>query len=185
MGNAYFLVVIGILLAKAIGFYRDMVFAGVFGTGVEADIYFQVFGLVNLIFTGIGVALSTLVIKNMNKAENFGKEKAYAAQFLRKSFMYLVAAALVMALFAKQIVGIILPELQGESLALAIRLTYVMLPSLVFVVIAYIVSGILQNEKVYFITAIMSLPFNLIIILALMMPEISVCWCRMVGFPSW
>ncbi|MBQ7040322.1 MAG: hypothetical protein IJN39_07110 [Clostridia bacterium] len=185
MGNAYFLVVIGILLAKAIGFYRDMVFAGVFGTGVEADIYFQVFGLVNLIFTGIGVALSTLVIKNMNKAENFGKEKAYAAQFLRKSFMYLVAAALVMALFAKQIVGIILPELQGESLALAIRLTYVMLPSLVFVVIAYIVSGILQNEKVYFITAIMSLPFNLIIILALMMPEISVFTVGIVTTIGW
>lgn len=185
MGNAYFLVVIGILLAKAIGFYRDMVFAGVFGTGVEADIYFQVFGLVNLIFTGIGVALSTLVIKNMNKAENFGKEKAYASNFLRKSFMYLSIAVIIMALFAKQIVGIILPELQGENLALAIRLTYVMLPSLIFVVIAYIISGILQNEKVYFITAIMSLPFNIAIILALMVPSISVFSVGVVTTIGW
>jgi len=62
-GNAYIMVVLGILLAKGLGFYRDMVFAGVFGTGTGADIYFQVFGLVNLIFTGIGVALSTLVKK--------------------------------------------------------------------------------------------------------------------------
>lgn len=185
MGNAYFLVVIGILLAKALGFYRDMVFAGVFGTGVEADIYFQVFGLVNLIFTGIGVALSTLVIKNMNKAENFGKEKAYAASFLRKSIMYLLLAVIVMALFAKQIVGIILPELQGENLMLAVRLTYVMLPSLVFVVTAYIVSGILQNEKVYFITAIMSLPFNVAIILALMIPGISVFTIGIVTTVGW
>ena len=67
MGSAYIMVVLGILLAKCIGFYRDMVFAGVFGTSVESDIYFQGFGLVNLIFTGIGVALSTLVIKNINK----------------------------------------------------------------------------------------------------------------------
>ena len=63
IGGAYVLVVIGILLAKGLGFFRDMVFAGVFGTGAQADIYSQVFGLVNLIFTGIGVALSTLVIK--------------------------------------------------------------------------------------------------------------------------
>ena len=68
-GNAYIMVVLGIIIAKGLGFYRDMVFAGVFGTGVMADIYFQVFGLVNLIFTGIGMALSTLVIKNLNKAE--------------------------------------------------------------------------------------------------------------------
>ena len=81
MGNAYIMVVFGILLAKGLGFYRDMVFAKVFGTGVMADIYFQVFGLVNLIFTGVGVALSTLVIKNMNKVENAGREKAYAAYF--------------------------------------------------------------------------------------------------------
>lgn len=185
MGNAYFLVVIGILLAKAIGFYRDMAFAGVFGTGIEADVYFQVFGLVNLIFTGIGVALSTLVIKNMNKAENFGKEKAYAANFLRKSLICLTGAIIVMALFARQIVGIILPELSGENLVLAIRLTYVMLPSLVFVVIAYIISGILQNERVYFITAIMSLPFNVAIILALMVPGISVFTIGIVTTIGW
>ena len=29
MGNSYFLVILGILLAKGLGFYRDMVFAGV------------------------------------------------------------------------------------------------------------------------------------------------------------
>ena len=57
---AYIMVVLGILLAKGIGFFRDIVFASVFGASVYTDIYFQVFGLVNLIFTGIGVALSTI-----------------------------------------------------------------------------------------------------------------------------
>ena len=66
-GAAYIMVVLGILLAKGIGFLRDMVFAWVFGATAYTDIYFQIFGLVNLIFTGIGVALSTLIIKNLNK----------------------------------------------------------------------------------------------------------------------
>ena len=79
IGSAYIMVVLGIIIAKGLGFYRDMVFASVFGTGAEADIYFQVFGLVNLIFTGIGVALSTLGIKNMNMAQNIGYEKAYVS----------------------------------------------------------------------------------------------------------
>ena len=68
-GLAYVMVVLGILLAKGIGFLRDIVFASVFGASVYTDMYFQIFGLVNLIFTGVGVALSTLVIKNLNKSE--------------------------------------------------------------------------------------------------------------------
>lgn len=185
MGSAYVMVVLGILLAKCIGFYRDMVFAGVFGTSLESDIYFQVFGLVNLIFTGIGVALSTLVIKNINKTENVGREKAYAAQFLRRSLLYLIPAAILMALFAKNIVGIILPNLSGSDLELAVRMMYTMIPSLIFVVIAYIISGLLQNERVYFITAIMSLPYNVAIILSLFVPDVSIFTVGIVTTIGW
>ena len=86
MGNAYLMVVLGIILAKGLGFYRDIAFAGVFGTDTLADIYFQIFGLVTLIFTGIGVALSTLVIKNINKSENAGQEQAFVSHFIKKAF---------------------------------------------------------------------------------------------------
>ncbi len=185
MGNAYIMVVLGILLAKGLGFFRDMVFAGVFGTQVTADIYFQVFGLVNLIFTGIGVALSTLVIKNINKSENAGRQKAYASQFLKKSLCYLVIIAALMAVLAPQIVKVILPEISGSDFDLSVRMMYVMIPSFIFVVIAYIVSGILQNEKVYFITAIMSLPFNVAIILSLLVPDVSVFTVGIVTTIGW
>lgn len=174
IGSAYILVVLGILIAKGLGFYRDMVFAGVFGTGVEADIYFQVFGLVNLIFTGIGVALSTLVIKNLNKTENAGNERSYAAHFLRKSALYLSVAAVIMALFSGTVVRIILPEISGEDYLLAVKMMYIMAPSLVFVVIAYIISGLLQNKKAYFITSIMSLPFNAVLIMSLFIKNVSI-----------
>ena len=77
-GLTYVIVVLGILMAKGIGFLRDIVFASVFGASTYTDMYFQIFGLVNLIFTGVGVALSTLVIKNLNKAENSTEEKKRA-----------------------------------------------------------------------------------------------------------
>ena len=66
-GLTYIVVVLGILLAKGLGFFRDIVFASVFGASTQTDMYFQIFGLVNLIFTGVGVALSTLVIKNLKE----------------------------------------------------------------------------------------------------------------------
>ena len=185
IGGAYVLVVIGILLAKGLGFFRDMVFAGVFGTGAQADIYSQVFGLVNLIFTGIGVALSTLVIKNLNKAENAGKETAYAASFLRKSIFWLTLAALAVAALAKPIVNLILPEISAEEFNLAVKMMYLMAPSLIFVVVAYIVSGLLQNKHVYFVTSIMSLPFNVAIIAALLFENVDIMTVALVTTIGW
>ncbi|MBQ2942349.1 MAG: hypothetical protein IJD97_08945 [Clostridia bacterium] len=185
LGKSYILVVIGILLAKGLGFFRDMAFAGVFGTGTEADIYSQVFGLVNLIFTGIGVALSTLVIKNLNKEENAGCEKSYAASFLRKSILALTVAALAVALLAEPIVNAVLPGLSAEEFDLAVKMMYLMAPSLVFVVVAYIVSGLLQNKKVYFITSIMSLPFNVAIIAALLFENVDIMAVALVTTIGW
>ena len=185
LGKSYILVVVGILLAKGLGFFRDMAFAGVFGTGMEADIYSQVYGLVNLIFTGIGVALSTLVIKNLNKQEQGGKETAYAASFLRRSILWLSIAALCVALLAKPIVNIILPGIEGADFDLAVKMMYLMAPSLIFVVVAYIVSGLLQNKQVYFITSIMSLPFNVAIIAALLFENVNVmtiAWVTTIGW---
>lgn len=186
MGSAYIMVVLGIILAKGIGFYRDIAFSGTFGTSVEADIYFQVFNIVNLIFAGIGVALSTLVIKNMNKAENTGNEKAYVSSFIRKSFVAFCAVAATVAIFAEPLVRyVLLPGIAEESVSLAVSLMHIMALSLVFVVIAYIVSGVLQNEKVFFVTAIMSLPFNAVIILSLFIPNVSLTTVAIVTTIGW
>lgn len=185
MGSSYLLVVIGIVLAKGVGFFRDMVFAGTFGTTVEADIYLQVFGLVNLIFTGVGVALSTLVIKNINKAENRGKERTYAARFLQKSMMWMLVSMAALVLLARPLVSVILPGVEGADYALSVEMMYAMIPSTAFVVIGYIISGILQNEKAYFITSVMSLPFNLIIILALKMFDLSVLSVGIITTVGW
>ena len=185
MGNAYLMVVLGIIAAKGVGFYRDMVFAKVFGTGVNADIYFQIFGLVNLIFTGIAVALSTLIIKNINQSRNVGRERAYASSFIKKSFIWLGVGVAFFVVFSGQIVNIILPGLSTEEFKLANTMMYVMIPSLAFVVVAYIISGILQNEKAYFITSVMSLPFNAVIILTLMIPDISIMTVAIVTTIGW
>ena len=138
MGSSYILVVLGIILAKGIGFFRNIAFSGIFEQSVEADIYFQVFNIVNLIFAGIGVALSTLVIKNMNKAENQGNEKAYVSAFLRKSFLLMTAVAACIALLAKPLIKfLLLPDLAPEHLGLAVKLMHIMCPSLVFIVIDF------------------------------------------------
>ena len=175
-GVAYILVVIGILIAKCVGFFRDIGFASVFGATELTDIYFQIFSMASLVFTGIGGALSTLVIKNLNKPVNSSPEaqKKYVSSYITRSALIMLAVTAAMYISAPLLVRMLLPGLAPSLYGQAIKIMYIMLPSCIFVVLAYIISGILQNCRVFFITSVMSLPFSAIIILSLLFDGIDI-----------
>lgn len=187
MGKIYLLVVIGILVAKMLGFFRDIVFASVFGASSYTDMYFQIFGLVNLLFTGIGVALSTLVIKNVNKIKPYDKEsrKQYISCFITKTFLISSIVMLVLYAVSGHLVRILLPGLDIALYSTASTLMHIMLPSLVFVLVAYVISGVLQNTGVFFITSIVSLPFNVAIIMSLFAKDVSIITVAFVTTFGW
>lgn len=184
---AYVCVVFGILIAKCFGFLRDIVFASVFGATEYTDIYFQVFGIASLVFTSIGGALSTLLIKNLNKSENClpEKQKEYVAWFITRTSVVMIFVTAVLYLLSGVIVKIILPGLREELFSTAVKFMYIMLPSCLFVTVAYIISGVLQNSKVFFISSIMSLPFNAVIIMSLFADDVSLTTVGIVTTIGW
>jgi len=174
--KTYITVVLGIIVAKIVGFSRDIFFAHQYGTNVISDIYFQIFSVVTLIFTGIGIALQTQVIMNLNKDEYSSPEskRAYVSSFIGKTALCLSAVTALLYIFARPFTSLLLPEVKGADFETAVNLTYIMLPSLIFVTIAYIISGVLQNSRVFFIPSIVSLPYNIIIIGSLFVPGITI-----------
>ena len=186
-GMAYIMVVFGIILAKGLGFFRDIIFASTFGATTQTDMYFQIFGLVNLVFTGIGVALSTLVIKQLNKEEYKGEEdkKAYVSSFITKTSGVVLIVTAILYLLAREVSALLLPGLSLIELMEATTLMYIMLPSFLFTIIAYIISGVLQNNGVFFITSVMSLPFNVVIITSLFFPNVSIFTVGIVTTIGW
>ncbi len=186
-GSAYILVVFGILLAKGLGFLRDIVFASRFGASEYTDIYFQVFGIASLVFTGIGGALSTLVIKNLNKCENQSEQskKEYVAKFIAKASLIIILALIVAYPLSDKLVGLLLPGISESMEGVAVNIMHIMLPSCLFVVVAYIMAGVLQNSGVFFITSVMSLPYNVLIIAMLFVPVIDIKTVSIITTIGW
>ena len=170
MSIQYFVVIFGILIAKAVGFLRDIVFADRFGAAVSSDIYFGVFGVVSLLFTGIGMALSTLIIKNLNRPELSTDEerRGYVSEYMTRTFAASAAGSVIMAVFARPMVSVLLPDLREDMIPTAVTVTRIMTPSLCFVCVAYVISGVLQNNRRFFIPSIVSLPYNVVIIAQLL-----------------
>lgn len=174
-GTTYLLMLLGILVAKGLGFVRNIFFAPL-GANELTDIYFQIFDIPTLVFTGIATALSTLVIKKMNKAEHRSPaaQKEYVSRFLCNISAIVLAATAVLYLAAPLIVRWLLPDLNPAFYGDAQNMFYIMLPSGLFVIVAYIMSGVLQNNGVFFVTSIMSLPYNVTIISYLAMATLDI-----------
>ena len=169
MALSYFLVAGGIFIAKFIGLFRDIIFASVFGTSAVSDIYFQIFGIVTLIFTGIGVALQTMLIKNLNKEGINTKEnqEIYTRKFISRVSVIILSVIAVLYIFARPFTKMLLPGITDEYFEITVKITYLMLPSLWGAVVAYIVSGALQNRQIFFVSSIISLPYNAVVLVAL------------------
>ncbi len=187
MALSYFLVAGGIFIAKFIGLFRDIIFASAFGTSAVSDIYFQIFGIVTLIFTGIGVALQTTLIKNLNKDGINTKEgqEAYTRKFISRISIILLVVIACLYIFARPFTKALLPEVTGENFEIAVKITYLMLPSLWGAVVAYIVSGALQNRQIFFVSSIISLPYNAVVLVALFLNITNIYTISLITTIGW
>lgn len=162
---SYFVMVVGILSAKLLGFVRELVVANRFGTSQLTDIYFQVFSVANVVFASLGVALSTFLVKSINIYRNNSKnEKGYIASFYKKAILWSFCGIGILCVLGYPITKMLLQGLSKDDFLVALKLYYIMIPSFLFIVLTYTSSGILQNKGKFFRTAIVSVPFNMIII---------------------
>lgn len=163
--------VAGILLAKLMGFVREMFLGNNFGTGITMDIYAQVFSVASVVFTALGVALSTFVIKSINSKlmKSKQEEREFVGFFFKRSLLISLLGTAVLYLLSFPITKLLLPGLAGENFGVALKLFWIMLPSLSFIVLTYTAMGLLQNQNKFFITSIVSLPFNVLIITSMLL----------------
>jgi len=160
-----------IFASKLLGFVRDISIAACIGTTRIADIYTQIFGIPSLLFTSIGMALSSTNIPILvyfidNKSR---KEKE---EFILNFINQITIVASVVSLFgivcAPIITKLLLPGLKGEILSMSILFTRIMFPTFLFICLAYTVASILQVHKYFVLSSIISIPFNLVIIVSIL-----------------
>ncbi len=157
-----------ILASKLMGLVRDVMIAGAFGTTIYAVAYETASKLPVTIFDFVlgGVVTSAFIPVYNSVAVKEGKKKAAA---FAQSYMNLILAitgaiAVLGVIFAPALVFFIAPDLSAECAALAVSLTRIMFPMVIFVGLAFSFVGFLQSEGEYNIPAVISLVSNLIMV---------------------
>lgn len=156
-------------MAKALGQVRDSLMAAYFGTGIDADAFMLASKIPTTLFdVVIGGVISASFIPIFNEILT-KEDKKTASEFANKFITLITTATVLIALFgivfSHQLVHFMGPDASEETSALAIQLTAIMFPMIIFTGIAFSFVGILQSYGEYNIPAIISLVSNVAIII--------------------
>jgi putative peptidoglycan lipid II flippase len=159
-----------IFLSKLLGFARDIFFASVFGTTILADLFQVIFSFPSLLFSSIGTALSSVNIPTLTgflKNRTREERNQYYSRLMAQLTLWSTIIAIVGIIFAPALTRIIAPGINESAQHIAVLLTRIMMPTLLFVNLTYVTAGILQVHGYFLRSAAISIPFNILIILAL------------------
>ncbi len=160
------------LIAKTIGFARELTLASYYGTSSISDIFLVAMNIPAVIFTAIGTSLGTAFIPLYNEIDSdIGSEETL--KFTNNVFNLVVFVCISMSIlgvvFAPNIVNLFAVGFEGEILNQAIYFTRVLILGLIFIGMSYIMMAYLQVRDKFIVTGFMPIPYNILIIVSIIL----------------
>jgi putative peptidoglycan lipid II flippase len=157
------------MLSRVLGLLREQLFAALVGAGGLADAFVVAFRIPNLLrdlfaegaLSAAFVPTFTDTLRNRSRAEAF----ALANRVVNTLALLLGVLVLFGMLFAESLVGVLAAQFPPERLALAVRLTRIMLPFLPVVSLAAVAMGMLTAQSRFGAPALAPTMFNIVSIL--------------------
>lgn len=164
------------ILSKFIGFARELVLTYIYGAGVITDVYITSSSIPGVLFASIAIALVTTVIPLFYEIDN-SKGREYSIKFINNIFNIVVIISIILVvlgiMFTQPLVKIFAMDFVGEKLELAIKFTKIMILGIVFIGLSHIMTAWLQINGQFTISGIIGIPYNIIIILGILLSSKS------------
>lgn len=165
------IIIIFTLGAKFLGFFREVLIASKFGSGMETDTFFVAMTATSLITGFLSNAISTTFIPVLSEIESKeGKKGKVEHTNNMLNIIFGISIILVVGgwLAAPVIVKLLAKGFQGEQFELAVQLTKIGLPMILFGGIIGVLTGYLQSEQRFTSTSAIGFPFNFVYIIFLL-----------------
>lgn len=160
-------------IAKVLGLLRDVVFAKVYGTGIEATAYFAALKIpTQIVDIVLSSAITSTFIPVFNEVlQKDGKDKAnsFASNFINVVACISTLISVLGIIFAPALVKLFAGGFDETTYTLTVNLVRITFPMIIFTALAFSFVGFLQSYGEYNIPASISGISNLAVILFLLL----------------
>ncbi|MEG2087498.1 MAG: murein biosynthesis integral membrane protein MurJ [Angelakisella sp.] len=149
--------------AKVLGLARELTLSYVYGASAVADAYIVAFSVPTVFFAGIGTAILTcyITIYTGLKINNPGELKRFSNSVTTLVFLVSLSILTVFLVFDRQIVRMTAVGFTGETFDIAVTMSAIMMVSILFIGVYFILQGFLQIHGSFFAVGMVSVPLNL------------------------
>ena len=158
------------IISKVIGFCRETILVSTYGASMISDVYITSMKIPMTLFAIIASAVATTFIPKFYEVEkNEGSECALA--FSNNLINIVIIVSLLLSIlgfvFAQHLVKLFAMDFTGEKFDLTVKFTRILVFTMTFVGLSDIMTGWLQIKEKYSIPALIGIPYNIIIILSI------------------
>ncbi|MGI6188813.1 MAG: murein biosynthesis integral membrane protein MurJ [Clostridiales bacterium] len=162
------------LISKILGFFREILLGSRYGATYVTDAYLISMTIPLVLFSSVAAAISTTYIPVYSDVR-LSRGKSQAVNFTNKLLNIIVLASMILAvlgmIFTKPIVSVIAMGFKGQTLELAVKLTRITFPMIVFIGAANVYIGFLQSNNEFAVPALTGIPYNVFIIIMLLFSD--------------
>lgn|GEM_PF-112773 len=158
------------IITKVIGFTREIIISYFYGASGISDAYLIALTIPGSIFSIVGLSIATGYIPMYSKIEKEKGTKAanqFTNHFINCNTLILLVIIAFVFLFTRWFVLLYASGFDEQSMALAISFTRISIFGILFTGLVYVYVGYLNIKNNFIIPALMSIPFNLSIIVAI------------------
>lgn len=157
------------LSAKALGMLRDILLAASYGTSPEAVAYDTASRLPLIIFDFVigGVITASFIPVFNELLVKKSKREAldFAGSYVNAILVLTTAITVIGVIFSGALVRLLAPDVPTATASLAVSLSRIMFPMIIFTGLAFSFVGLLQSFGNFLLPALISLVSNLIMVL--------------------
>ena len=172
MKKATIILMLLTIVSKVSGFMRDIILSYFYGASNVSDAYLISLTIPTVIFSFIGVGISTGYIPMYSKIETrYGEDESnkYTNNLINILLIFCTIMIVFGLSFTRQIVTIFASGFKGETLNLAIRFTRIGLIGIYFTSLIYVANAFLQLKESYAMPVLIVIISNFIIILSILL----------------
>lgn len=156
------------IIVKVLGFFKSILIAREFGSDGSTDLYYFALSIVTILTSFIGGALNQSIIPIVQEIEykQGKKEKLLFISNVVNIFIILSLVIIVILwIFTPQILNLLsFGNYNADELSVLVKMVRIGMPSILIYNVTGVYRGYLQSEKLFFETAIINIPFNLVYI---------------------
>src|ERR1022692_3344765 len=156
--SATLLLMTSVMLARVIGYLREMYVAWAFGAGPKTDAYVAAFTIPDFLFYILAGGTASITFISIYSRHTAKGEERQAQQAFNSTITIMTVVSLLgtvlIEIFTPQLERLIFPHFTAEQLELCVHLTRILLPGQIFFYAGGIVSAVLYSRRMFLYPAL-------------------------------